>query len=360
MIEKQQNIKNINYIKGLAIILVFIGHASTPSFLHRPYIYEFIVQLIYSFHMSLFFLVSGFLSYKIINMKLDKNYFNFIKSKFYRLGVPFLTISFITNFLIIFLKYLINTPLSRIELLELIKTIFLYPENGIMGALWFLYTLLIIFLISPIILKLPFNILIPISLFLNIYTDKYINFLSISRINFFLIYFLLGLYFRINYYNKNITILNNFSNFRKNILFLISVLCILSYSYIITNQIYINNYLLNTLNFICGLSGFYIVLIVIEKFKNEKFRNILYVLGNYSMDIYLFSWFFQISSMILTTKILKITNYNIFLISNILIGSLCLPFSIYILRKFNLLNFLFLGNLLNKKIKITKKDVLSY
>ena len=89
------NIKEINYIKGIAILLVFIGHAATPSFLERPYFYEFIVQLIYSFHMPLFFLVSGFLSYKVIDMNLKENYFNFVKAKFYRLAVPFLTISFL-------------------------------------------------------------------------------------------------------------------------------------------------------------------------------------------------------------------------------------------------------------------------
>ena len=55
VVGRDKELKELNYIKGLAILLVFIGHASTPSFLHRPYAYEFIVQLIYSFHMSLFF-----------------------------------------------------------------------------------------------------------------------------------------------------------------------------------------------------------------------------------------------------------------------------------------------------------------
>ena len=31
--DKQYDIKEINYIKGLAILLVFIGHSATPSFL---------------------------------------------------------------------------------------------------------------------------------------------------------------------------------------------------------------------------------------------------------------------------------------------------------------------------------------
>ena len=65
------NIKEINYIKGIAILLVFIGHAATPSFLERPYFYEFIVQLIYSFHMPLFFLV-----YFLIGLYFRKYCFN--------------------------------------------------------------------------------------------------------------------------------------------------------------------------------------------------------------------------------------------------------------------------------------------
>lgn len=27
----------VNYMKGLAILLVFIGHAATPTFLERPF-----------------------------------------------------------------------------------------------------------------------------------------------------------------------------------------------------------------------------------------------------------------------------------------------------------------------------------
>lgn len=65
---KTNLIKNVDYIKGIAILLVCIGHAATPSFLPRPHTYEYVVQAIYSFHMPLFFLISGFLSYKIIDI----------------------------------------------------------------------------------------------------------------------------------------------------------------------------------------------------------------------------------------------------------------------------------------------------
>ena len=123
------NIKEINYIKGIAILLVFIGHAATSSFLERPYFYEFIVQLIYSFHMPLFFLVSGFLSYKVIDMNLKENYFNFVKAKFYRLAVPFLTISFILVYFLIglyFRKYCFNNKEINLRNITNFKKVTLY------------------------------------------------------------------------------------------------------------------------------------------------------------------------------------------------------------------------------------------
>lgn len=340
---RKSDIKEISYIKGVAIILVFIGHAATPSFLQRPYHYEFIVQLIYSMHMALFFLVSGFLSYKIINMNLSKDYLDFIKIKFYRLVIPYITISFITNFIIIIFKQLFNEPVSSSTLLEMIKTIFLYPENGVMGALWFIYTLFIVNIISPLIMKLPFKLVIVVSLAFNIFMPKYINFLSFSRISFFLVYFFIGLYFRVYYETNRKTAFENISKLKKMIIFIISMICIFFYSYIVSNNIFISSYLLNTLNFLCGLCGIALILITIRKFKNSKVYSAIVYLGQYSIDIYILSWFFQIASMILVTQILKSSNYNIFFISNIIIGALCLPFSLYILRRFKILRFLFFG-----------------
>ncbi|MBC5630503.1 acyltransferase [Clostridium sp. NSJ-6] len=338
-------IKEINYVKGIAIILVFIGHAATPSFLDRPYNYEFLVQIIYSFHMSLFFFISGILSYKVLDMNLKENYLHFIKLKFFRLLVPFFTISFITNFIIIIFKQLLNDPLSIENLLNMFKTMLLYPENGVMGALWFLYTLFIIIAISPLITKLPIKIVLTASLLLNIFVPQYKNFLSFSRLSFFLVYFLIGLYFRKYYLDKKKINFKDMSTFKKFIVSILSIMLITFYSYIITNQINIPKYILSTLNFLCGIFGIILIFIIIEKIKNLRVLHILSYLGQYSMDIYLLSWFFQISSMVLISIILKISNYTIFFISNLLIGSLCIPFSKYFLRKFKIFRFLFFGEI---------------
>ena len=57
-----QRVEHIDYLKGFAILMVLLGHifiAKAPAGMHYPF-----CEIIYSFHMSLFFFVSGFLAYK--------------------------------------------------------------------------------------------------------------------------------------------------------------------------------------------------------------------------------------------------------------------------------------------------------
>ncbi|MEG0297750.1 MAG: acyltransferase [Clostridium sp.] len=334
----KNTITEINLIKGFAIILVFIGHAATGTFLPRPSMYEFIVQFIYAFHMPVFFLISGFLSYKMINMNLKTEYFTFLKNKFSRLIIPFITISFITNILIIVLKNLSGESISLNTILEMLKTIFLFPETGVMGALWFLYTLFMLNLIAPLIAKAPLKVVLTFTLIINIFMPKGIHFLAISRISFFLVYFFIGISIRKNYDNFK-------SSLNKNpiIIIVISIFTISIYALILSNGLTLNPIILSTYSFICGLLGSVLVSFIAYNLKNKKIIYYLDILGKYSMDIYLFSWFFQMSSMIAVIFIFKVDNYMIFFLSNMLIGSLCLPFSILIIRKVNLFNLLFLG-----------------
>lgn len=46
---------DFDYARGIAMILIIIGHAIGMS--------EFVVQIIYSFHVPLFFIISGMLMY---------------------------------------------------------------------------------------------------------------------------------------------------------------------------------------------------------------------------------------------------------------------------------------------------------
>ena len=86
----------VNYMKGLAILLVFIGHAATPTFLERPFLYEIVVQFIYEFHMTVFFIISGFLGNNSNKISNYKEFLKYFKSRCIRLGIPFITFSIIS------------------------------------------------------------------------------------------------------------------------------------------------------------------------------------------------------------------------------------------------------------------------
>lgn len=162
---------------------------------------------------------------------------------------------------------------------------------------------------------------------------------SISRACFFLVFYLIGMYTR-DIYNKNG---NNLFKVRK-ISVIISFVLILIYTFIVSTGVTINIHFSGLYLFICGILGAILLVYIVNNIShNSIIAKILLLLGKHSMDIYLFSWFFQIVSMIVIVEILNITNYNIFFISNILVGSLCLPFSIYIIRNVNIFKLLFLG-----------------
>ena len=163
---------------------------------------------------------------------------------------------------------------------------------------------------------------------------------SISRACFFLVFYLIEMYTR-DIYNKNG---NNLFKVRK-ISVIISFVLILIYTFIVSTGVTINIHFNGLYLFICGILGAILLVYIVNNIShNSIIAKILLLLGKHSMDIYLFSWFFQIVSMIVIVEILNITNYNIFFISNILVGSLCLPFSIYIIRNVNIFKLLFLGH----------------
>ena len=100
MSEKSKNrIEWIDCAKGLAIILVVYGHALTyfsPNF-------DSVVHVIYSFHMPLFFVLTGYVSAYSYN---GVNFYAFCKKKINALMKPYLwygvvlfAFKFLKNFL---------------------------------------------------------------------------------------------------------------------------------------------------------------------------------------------------------------------------------------------------------------------
>lgn len=73
MLAKKRRYETIDIARGIAIVLVVIGHYSTPQmpeYLHIPH------EVIYMFHMPMFLFVSGFLC--IATYKPKQTYSQFV------------------------------------------------------------------------------------------------------------------------------------------------------------------------------------------------------------------------------------------------------------------------------------------
>ena len=131
------------------IILVVIGHSGFTS----PEIADRLSRLhrwIYSFHMPLFFFISGYL-YSLTNKSFANiNIFRFLKKKWHRLLIPYI----ILGIVIFIIKYSF-AGLSTVERsfsLNSFLYMFITPQsaNSTMGFLWYLITLFLIFTIMVI------------------------------------------------------------------------------------------------------------------------------------------------------------------------------------------------------------------
>jgi len=139
----------IDILKAYAILLVVLGHCI--QFTYINFDDNYIFKLIYSFHMPLFFFLSGYVTY-ITNVR-DKLSFTFIIKKFKYLVIPYITFLFI-DFL--FGKNLeFSTILYHIDIgywfLPVLFMIFLifylyYLFNSYSKYLSYLFVLLIIVL----------------------------------------------------------------------------------------------------------------------------------------------------------------------------------------------------------------------
>ena len=113
----------VDVVRGLAILLVVFGHSIVSS--DTNYLSNFSFNIIYSFHMPLFFTVSGYL------LKVPKDRLKWIKNKAIYLLVPHIVINLIAYF--IPTCALANGSNSYLSWLE---KAFLYNQGE-----WFLWTL---------------------------------------------------------------------------------------------------------------------------------------------------------------------------------------------------------------------------
>lgn len=226
----KKNYLELTYLKGIAIILVILGHSFSFTgfdFLDKEkyFGYYYIYKTIYSFHMPLFFIVAGFLSNKEYSIK--KFYFSKIK----RLLVPYIFINIIDYIPRHLFPEMVNNAQN-----SFIRIIF---YSGV--TTWFIYTLFLLLLIFPILEKYIFKkdkyyIFFISLIIINIIFSREIENIKIftlGRIIFYLVYFYFG-YILKHIYSKLI----NMVIFKSKKLNVLLIIYFLFFNYKYTDNIY--------------------------------------------------------------------------------------------------------------------------
>ena len=156
----KKNIDWVNNAKGIGIILVVFGHVwrgiQAKGLLNNT-TFLFIDDIIYSFHMPLFFLISGFFIEKSLSKYSRKE---LLKNKLKTLMYPYFVWSIIQILVnIILSKYTNNTT----DLWAVLKIIYL-P----IAPFWYLYALFLMYGLAVVMknFNIKFNIFLAMILYL--------------------------------------------------------------------------------------------------------------------------------------------------------------------------------------------------
>ena len=327
----------LDSLKGFAIFLVVVGHVilgymHTGMFIEHQWSLQFVYDVIYSFHMPLFFIISGFL-YKLTWRQKDIRLAKSISNKV--LNMVLMYILFSVVFWIF--KYIAaeygNIQMSDQFILMDLLYIFISP----LAYLWFLYVLIWLFLTVPIfesIIK-PTTVFI-IFLCLYFFMPPVHGLLKIINL---IIYG--GVYFTLGsvlcmYQDQLRTIICNKLN---GIGFISIVLAVITFPYIEVH---------NILKFICAISGSVFLSILFFKFKNIKWVTIWNICGRYSLGIYILHLYFS-GPLRTIFKHLSIDNIMVCLILSCMISTIVPIFIVKFFDRYKITSWVF-GN--SKLIKL--------
>lgn len=135
----------ITILKGIAILLVILGHAITQT-KRQGIILSTVHQVIYSFHMPLFFFASGFLSLRLLDARDWKSRISYGGNRTLRLLIPYFFMGILYMFAGAY-YYKNPTMIGRDILISMVK------GSNLNSELWFLYVLWLITLVSLVFIR---------------------------------------------------------------------------------------------------------------------------------------------------------------------------------------------------------------
>lgn len=319
--------EEVNIIRGIAVILVVIGH-SFPD-LHDgmgriPAI--IILQFCYSFHMAIFFAISGFLFVKPNSWN---SFHEFIKKKIFRLLVPYFLFSIIS----IILKVVMNRYADNPFYVKDIWKIFIGESAN--TSLWFLWTLFVIYVIEFVFWRIfkSYRIILLISIMtyvLQIFLPLFF-FTYVLRFQFF---FVLGMLIRKNY-----------DNTREKLQFSGIVNALLAILLVASSAIRTFTPIEDELYIISGTIGVFLIWSLSLRISSQEtgLKKYFDEAGFYSYDIYLIGYYPQMIFRTIFDRILHVNYWFTCVLMFIGGYTIARMISKYIIRKSRVLSKVLLG-----------------
>ncbi len=323
----------INIARGIGMILVVIGHAADDTWIRSASnneLAKYAIDFIYSFHMPLFFFISGFCSTKILKLTKMSDRGNYLLSRFKRLMIPYLFV----GILYIPLKLLFSGEVTaKVDW----GTLFLGFLNGNNpnGQLWTLYALFLLAVLFTLLNVLGKRGMIVIALALTIVSVFYDFKTSIiQRSTYQCFFYMAGILFNEFWIKHGEKIFNR----KKSIVITIGMFALLFGLNIVKN---VSGY--DPIKFFTAVAGILCVCFLAVAVQDRKCR-ILNLIGKYSMDIYIIANVFQVLSRSVFLNRLHLPLIVCFLISLILGLVMPVVLSKFIIRKVRILRMLILGD----------------
>lgn len=333
--KKKNRYTEVDIARGIGIFFVVLGHAIKQTGVSATWI-RILTYIIYSFHMPLFFCLSGFVSAKILQMnRQERKRFTFSRAR--RLLVPYFTVGLIYIPVKLALSGSAIKPFTVKDIWKL-----LIGQNPDV-SLWFLYILFLIELISALLVN-TYN-------FRSIWYGSF--FLSVAiywanldiRTPKYLFFFLMGIWVRLKFEDSRKAGYEDAMDGQDLLAFLALVTDIAAIIFLYRTTITVTMML-------TSLCGIYLVLWISsrlvynidgEKKEPGRFTRILLLLGLFSMDIYI------LHEPVMTAVRLVLWDrlglQYILCTAVIFFSALCLPIPIskWIIRKIKPLRILLLG-----------------
>ena len=332
---KKNRYTEIDIARGIGIFFVVLGHSIKQTQIQAAWI-RILTYIIYSFHMPLFFCLSGFVSAKILRMHKHER-IQYVSSRARRLLIPYFTIGLIYIPVKLKLSEAAVKPFAVSDIWKL-----LIGQNPDV-SLWFLYILFLIELICAALVN-TYN-------FRSIWYGSFFLSVAIYWLNLdirtpkYLFFFLMGIWVRLKFEDCREAGYEDAMDGQDLLAFLAFVTDIIAIVFLYRTTITVTMVLTSLcgIHLVLWVSSRLVYNIDGEEKEPGKAARILLLLGLFSMDIYI------LHEPIMTAVKLLLWNrlgWNYILCTFVIfVCALCLPIPIskWVIRKIKPLRILLLG-----------------